>query len=251
MKWSLIRATTSTNAQLAGRILLGREIYGKSAVITSSHIYILYQHSLTNYRHHERTHVLGHTCDVCQAKFAWPKDLKRHLTKHSKEKQYICPSCSTPFSRQDNLLRHQRNNQHHFQQLPEPASNNGVVIECAGSEAGPSRAGSLNTTSSAKWQSQGNMRKRKMLAPNDEQQGDDDEMPPFPYVTPSRTTSRAKKRKLVCIFRRHDPTIHCRANTRYRTCEETGFSFISELRYVPLCATSRHILYENSNANDA
>jgi hypothetical protein len=177
--------------------------------------------------------------------------LKRHLPKHSKEKQYICPSCSTSFTRQDNLLRHQRNHHHHFQQSQEPAFDNGVVTECAGSEATPSQAGSANTISSIKRQSQGNGRKRKLWARNDEQQGDDDEMSPCPDGTPSRTTSRTKKRRLVCIFRRYDPFTHCRANPRYRTCEETGFYFISELRCVPLCASSRHIFkYENSNAND-
>ncbi|XP_074646730.1 uncharacterized protein LOC141902753 [Tubulanus polymorphus] len=45
----------------------------------------------------------------CPFTCAYPKDLKRHLVKHSGEKPYVCPVCSRRYGRKDKLIEHYKN----------------------------------------------------------------------------------------------------------------------------------------------
>jgi hypothetical protein len=54
-------------------------------------------------------HHKAHKCNQCDSSFMYPKDLRRHVTKHSKSKEFPCRHCSKSFTRDDNMKRHVRN----------------------------------------------------------------------------------------------------------------------------------------------
>lgn len=185
-------------------------------------------------QHHERTHVRPFQCETCYASFSWPKDLKRHLTKHSAAKSFSCPYCQLPFSRKDNVLRHLRNNHRSVQRTSGDKITLATFIE---------PATTCPNTSSSRPPTRGKSRGRnrlsgrkkgKVLAPCDTREAkddNDDAGSPFnPASTPIPTGSNCPKRKIVCIFHRFDPEFYGNGHQRYRTCECHGFNFMSEHR---------------------
>jgi Zinc finger, C2H2 type len=49
-----------------------------------------------------------HVCAECGRGFLYPKDLRRHLSQHSGKGSFHCTNCFKVFTRNDNLLRHMR-----------------------------------------------------------------------------------------------------------------------------------------------
>lgn len=63
-----------------------------------------------NRRVYKRHFTIAHTnkyfaCD-CGKKFGSQFDLKEHMVVHTKEKAFICPVCTKPFARKNNLTQH-------------------------------------------------------------------------------------------------------------------------------------------------
>ena len=48
-------------------------------------------------------------CNICNAKFASPSNVKRHQVVHTKEKPYECPTCGARFTQRSNLTYHMKN----------------------------------------------------------------------------------------------------------------------------------------------
>lgn len=184
---------------------------------------------LESLKHHQRTHVRNFICSICYAKFSWPKDLRRHLARHSTEKQFSCPFCQVPFSRKDNLLRHLRSG-HHF--IYGGNGDNVALVpftECATPAPSTPSSYPSNKGSSSTDRSQA---KRQKLTPGDSwQREEDNEDSSSPFSpNPFPPDQKSSKRKLVCIFHRFNPRLYGNGDTRYQTCKTRGFNYISELR---------------------
>lgn len=183
-------------------------------------------------QHHERTHARPFQCEICHASFSWPKDLRRHLTKHSAAKSFSCPYCQLPFSRKDNVLRHLRNNHRSVQR----ANGDKVALSTSieSTTSCPHKSSSYRSTRGKlrNRNQSSSQKKRKVIAPCDMQKGNDDNDDSGSPFSPTSTLSvpDSKSRKIICIFRRFNPDFYGNSNERYHTCERQGFNYISELR---------------------
>ena len=52
--------------------------------------------------------VRKYQCNYCSKKFGWPTDLKRHILIHTGERPFHCQICSSTFTRNFLLKKHQR-----------------------------------------------------------------------------------------------------------------------------------------------
>lgn len=192
--------------------------------------------------HHERSHARAFVCEICDARFTWSKDLERHLTKHSGQKKYLCHLCQLTFTRKDNLLRHARHNHRFIQANHEVVGTHTGVIECAGfghtSEQPSASLPSQQNTFTTPKRPPASGKKRKTTAPDDDDDGDDTGESPKSGQSSGGASFNINKPKLVCIFRRRDPRRYGDGDATFRTCKETGFHHISELRCV-MCLSLR------------